>query len=167
MYPDEKTARSVVGDRATEARATRLAQQMASTNEVVSSAKQISATAQVLAQTMTEVSSLSHDAAILADQGRTGLARMSATIHTMEEASTAIGERLASISDKAANITGVVTTINKVADQTNLLSLNAAIEAAKAGEFGQGFAVVAREIRRLADQTAVATLDIEIGRAHV
>jgi methyl-accepting chemotaxis protein WspA len=65
------------------------------------------------------------------------------------------------ISEKAENINSVVTTITKVADQTNLLSLNAAIEAEKAGEYGLGFAVVAREIRRLADQTAVATLDIE------
>jgi methyl-accepting chemotaxis protein WspA len=79
----------------------------------------------------------------------------------MEHASKAISGRLEAINEKAENITTVVTTINKVADQTNLLSLNAAIEAEKAGEYGRGFTVVAREIRRLADQTAIATLDID------
>lgn len=140
---------------------TTLGEQVTSTHEVVSSAKQISATAQTLVRTMTEVATLSHDLAESAGQGQTGLARMSSTMEKMEAASAAIAQKLAAINSKVNNITSVVTTINKVADQTNLLSLNAAIEAAKAGEFGQGFAVVAREIRRLADQTAVATLDIE------
>lgn len=72
-----------------------------------------------------------------------------------------ISSKLEVIAERASNIGAVVTTISKVADQTNLLSLNASIEAEKAGEHGLGFSVVAREIRRLADQTAIATLDIE------
>jgi len=138
-----------------------LTQQVASTNEVVSSAKEISATTQALVGTMADVAALSQEAAASAGNGQTGLMRMGATMEKMATASTGIAQKLADINAKVTNITSVVTTINKVADQTNLLSLNAAIEAAKAGEFGQGFAVVAREIRRLADQTAIATLDIE------
>jgi len=72
-----------------------------------------------------------------------------------------VATRLRAIDEKASDIHQIVGTITRVADQTNLLSLNAAIEAEKAGEYGTGFSVVAREIRRLADQTAVATLDIE------
>jgi methyl-accepting chemotaxis protein WspA len=79
----------------------------------------------------------------------------------LAESTGSISSKLSVISERAANINLVVTTITKVADQTNLLSINAAIEAEKAGEYGLGFLVVAREIRRLADQTAVATLDIE------
>ena len=79
----------------------------------------------------------------------------------LDEAMNAFTRKLATISQRASGITAVVTTIAKVADQTNLLSVNATIEAEKAGESGRGFRIVAQEIRRLADQTALATKDIE------
>ena len=86
---------------------------------------------------------------------------MGLTMRSLAGSTDSIKSKLSVISERAADINLVVTTITKVADQTNLLSINAAIEAEKAGEYGLGFLVVAREIRRLADQTAVATLDIE------
>jgi methyl-accepting chemotaxis protein WspA len=90
-----------------------------------------------------------------------GLDRMDTSMQQLTSATATISNKLAVIREKAVDINKVVTTITKVADQTNLLSINAAIEAEKAGELGLGFLVLAREIRRLADQTAVATLDIE------
>jgi methyl-accepting chemotaxis protein WspA len=86
---------------------------------------------------------------------------MERAMRGLADSTGSISAKLSVISERAANINLIVTTITKVADQTNLLSINAAIEAEKAGEYGLGFLVVAREIRRLADQTAVATLDIE------
>lgn len=133
----------------------------ATTSQIGATSKEISATSKELVKTMNEVNHVAEETAKLAGSGQTSIGRMESTMRQIMEASGSITAKLAVLSEKTTNINSVVTTITKVADQTNLLSLNAAIEAEKAGEYGLGFAVVAMEIRRLADQTAVATYDIE------
>ncbi len=133
----------------------------ASTTEVAAAVREISATSKELSGTMEQVYDSASQAATLATGGRTQLGAMEAAMQQLVQSTASISAKLATIREKADNINLVVTTITKVADQTNLLSINAAIEAEKAGEYGRGFLVVAREIRRLADQTAVATLDID------
>ena len=133
----------------------------ATTSEIGATSKQISVTSKELVHTMKEVAGVAEKTTTLASSGQAGLVRMKATVQQIVEASSSINDRLAVLNEKAGNIGTLVTTITKVADQTNLLSLNAAIEAEKAGEYGRGFGVVATEIRRLADQTAVSTSDIE------
>ena len=132
----------------------------ATTTEIGATSNEISATTKELVKTIGEVARTAEQTAQIADEGRNGLTRMEQTMAQVTEAVGTITAKLAVLNEKAGNISTVVTTITQVADQTNLLSLNAAIEAEKAGEFGRGFAVVAREIRRLADQTAVASADI-------
>jgi methyl-accepting chemotaxis protein WspA len=133
----------------------------ASTNQIAAAVKQIIATSTELLSTMEGVNTVAGQTADMAEDGQAGLRNLDDTMERLAGAANTMAARLAAIREEAAEITGVVTTISKVADQTNLLSINAAIEAEKAGEQGLGFLVLAREIRRLADQTAVATLDIE------
>ncbi|WP_347558689.1 methyl-accepting chemotaxis protein [Robbsia sp. KACC 23696] len=133
----------------------------ATTAEIGATTRTMLATSTDLVRTMSEVSTVAEQTAMLADTGHEGLTRMGETMQHVMEAAGSVNAKLAILNEKAGKINQVVSTITKVADQTNLLSLNAAIEAEKAGEYGRGFGVVATEIRRLADQTAVATYDIE------
>ncbi|MYM93966.1 methyl-accepting chemotaxis protein [Duganella vulcania] len=129
--------------------------------EILSTTKEISANTSQLLKTMEDATAVADYTTNATADAQTNLRRMDSTMQHMVSATDSINAKLAALSEKASNINSVLITITKVADQTNILSLNAAIEAEKAGEAGRGFSVVATEIRRLADQTSVSTWDIE------
>lgn len=129
--------------------------------EILSTTREISANTSQLLRTMEEATSVAESTTSATAIAQGNLKRMDQTMQNMVSATDSISAKLAALSEKASNINSVLTTITKVADQTNILSLNAAIEAEKAGDAGRGFSVVATEIRRLADQTSVSTWDIE------
>ena len=129
--------------------------------EIAAAVRQITVTGQELLRNMKKIAQASSESAQNASEGRVGVQAIGSTMENLSSATTNVAERLSMIFEKASSINTIIDTITKVSDQTNLLSVNAAIEAEKAGESGRGFLVVAREIRRLADQTASATLDIE------
>ena len=132
-----------------------------SSQEIAVVVSEIDTTSQELSSTMEQVSKEAKKTVEFAGYRRQTIEKMQSSIHELGDAARLIAHKLDAIAESTQSINQVTSTIAKVADQTNMLSLNAAIEAEKAGEFGAGFLVVAKEIRRLADQTAQATLDIE------
>jgi methyl-accepting chemotaxis protein len=132
-----------------------------STAQIAAATTEMRATATELTTTVGELTRTAGSAAHSASEGRVALSSLANSMERLEAGIRALSERFTAVSMKAAQIDAVVAAITKVANQTNLLAVNASIEAEKAGAAGLGFQIVANEIDRLATQTAASALEIE------